>query len=188
MNVPVQVSFRGVSQYESIQKWAQAQAVKLEEACSHLSSVRLAVEKVQKYQESGRPYRVRLDLTVPPGKEIVIKREPGGGSIHETLQDELETVFHVAFRRLSEIKDIQQGKVKKHPHKEVNGVVTKIFRDRSYGFITAFDGHEVYFHKNSLRSGNFDRLQKTTGVNYVEELGEKGPQASAVRVIEIPEL
>jgi cold shock CspA family protein len=49
-----------------------------------------------------------------------------------------------------------------------------------YGFIAAKDGSETYFHRNSVRHRAFDRLQIRSKVRFVEEMGEKGPQASTV--------
>ena len=47
----------------------------------------------------------------------------------------------------------------------------------------AADGHEVYFHRNSVLGDEFDRLEVGNEVTFSEEAGEKGPQASTVRRI-----
>jgi cold shock CspA family protein len=59
--------------------------------------------------------------------------------------------------------------------------VTKLFPEENYGFLETPDGIEVYFHRNSVLGGGFDRLQIGMEVSFVEEEGEKGPQASTVR-------
>jgi cold shock CspA family protein len=51
-----------------------------------------------------------------------------------------------------------------------------------YGFLQTADGREIYFHKNSVLQPGFDRLEVGTEVYYAEEAGEKGPQASTVRL------
>ena len=51
------------------------------------------------------------------------------------------------------------------------------------GFIETADGREVFFHRNSVLDDAFDRLTVGSEVRFVEEMGEKGPQASTVRVI-----
>jgi cold shock CspA family protein len=56
----------------------------------------------------------------------------------------------------------------------------------AYGFIRSLDGREIYFHKNSMPAGEFGRLEIGTGVRWVEEEGEKGPQASALRIVDKP--
>jgi cold shock CspA family protein len=52
-----------------------------------------------------------------------------------------------------------------------------------YGFLETPDGREVYFHKNSVLHNGFEQLKVGTEVYYAEEQGEKGPQASTVRVV-----
>jgi cold shock CspA family protein len=60
------------------------------------------------------------------------------------------------------------------------GVVVRLFPARGYGFLAAEDGHEVYFHANSVLDGAFERLNVGSEVRYHEEPGEGGPQASSV--------
>jgi cold shock CspA family protein len=42
----------------------------------------------------------------------------------------------------------------------------------------------VYFHKNSLAEDEFEKLTPGVGVIYTETMGDKGPQASTVRIVE----
>ena len=60
------------------------------------------------------------------------------------------------------------------------GRVTRLYGYEGYGFITAEDGREIYFHGNSVPDDGFDRLTIGTVVRYVEAEGEQGPQASTV--------
>jgi cold shock CspA family protein len=52
-----------------------------------------------------------------------------------------------------------------------------------YGFIEAGDGHEVYFHRNSVIDAPVLDTVSGTRVAFVEEIGEKGPQASTVHIV-----
>jgi cold shock CspA family protein len=45
------------------------------------------------------------------------------------------------------------------------------------------DGQEIYFHRNSVLDGGFIRLREGSRVTYTEEMGEKGAQASTVRLL-----
>jgi cold shock CspA family protein len=51
-----------------------------------------------------------------------------------------------------------------------------------YGFIQA-DERRIYFARASVLDGAFDDLVVGTPLAFVEEKGEKGPQASTVRVL-----
>jgi cold shock CspA family protein len=43
------------------------------------------------------------------------------------------------------------------------------------------EGGLLYFHRNSVLTGNFDGLRRGDDVTYVEEMGDTGPTASKVR-------
>ncbi|MBD3379853.1 MAG: hypothetical protein GF408_05255 [Candidatus Omnitrophica bacterium] len=75
MKVPLELSFRDVPHSEEIKQMVREKAAKLDEFCDHLNSCRVAVEKTQKHQDTGNPYRVRLDMTIAPGHEIAVRRE-----------------------------------------------------------------------------------------------------------------
>jgi cold shock CspA family protein len=60
--------------------------------------------------------------------------------------------------------------------------VVRLFPLEEYGFIEAEDGHEVYFQRNSVLHDAFDRLVVGSEVSFVEEEGDKGPQASTVKL------
>ena len=74
----------------------------------------------------------------------------------------------------------RQGHVKTH---EVSprGVIKSLFQD--HGFIAAGDDREVYFHRNSIAAGGFDGLSVGERVSFSEETGDKGQQATFVRLL-----
>jgi cold shock CspA family protein/ribosome-associated translation inhibitor RaiA len=184
MQVPLTVTFRNVNKNAAIEDLIRNQAAKLERVCDHIVSCRVAVEKPQEHQKSGNPFRVRIDVTVPPEHELVVTREAGEGDLHEQLRTVIRDAFGAMRRRLRKLVEKQHGDVKTHPAQDVGGLVTRLFREQGYGFIKSMDGQEVYFHKNSLLGSDFDRLEIGTGVQWHEEQGENGPQASTVRIID----
>ncbi|MGH8514819.1 MAG: cold-shock protein, partial [Gammaproteobacteria bacterium] len=72
--------------------------------------------------------------------------------------------------------------VKRHESQPM-GTVKNLDASGEFGFLEAADGHEVYFHRNSLLHGAFSRLAVGTHVIFAEEMGEKGPQASTVKLL-----
>ncbi len=78
MKIPLELSFRGLDKTPDIEDLIEEKVQKLTQFCDHLSSCRVAVESPQEHQQSGNPFRVRIDVRVPPGHEIVDK--PGARS------------------------------------------------------------------------------------------------------------
>ena len=65
----------------------------------------------------------------------------------------------------------------------MNGTIKKVVQDRGFGFITADDGEEYFFHRSSLSDGAaFDSLRGGEGVAFEVEQGPKGPRAGRVAV------
>ena len=62
-----------------------------------------------------------------------------------------------------------------------DGTIKKIVSDRGFGFISASDGKEYFFHRDSV--DNFDSLRGGESVTFSVEPSPKGPRASQVRVI-----
>jgi CspA family cold shock protein len=62
------------------------------------------------------------------------------------------------------------------------GTVKKVVSDRGFGFITAEDGKDYFFHRDGLdRSIDFDRLIGGERVEFAVEQSPKGPRATNVR-------
>ena len=62
------------------------------------------------------------------------------------------------------------------------GRIKKVVADRGFGFITAEDGKDYFFHRNGLQlSLDFDRLQGGEQVEFEVQQSPKGPRAVNVR-------
>jgi len=161
-------------------------AGKLDRICGHITSCRVAVEKPHRHQKTGNPYRVRIDMRVPPGHELVIKEHPDEGRMHDDLSVVLIRAFERAGRRLQKLVGQQQGEIKFHPGQQVMGFVERLLRPEGYGFLRTIHNREIYFHQNSVLNHDWERLEVGTGVHYLEEDGEEGPQATSVRIVDKP--
>lgn len=187
MNVAPEITFRDVERTPALEDLIRRRIDHLERVCDHVSSCRVVVEQPQEHMKSGSPYRVRVDVTVPPGHEAVARREPGQGEMHEELQTVVRDVFDAVERQLTEITEKQHDEVKEHPAQTANGVVDRVFRGKGYGFLKTVDtGQDIYFHENSVTGNDFARLEPGVGVYYEAVLGEEGYQATTVRVVDKP--
>ena len=67
-------------------------------------------------------------------------------------------------------------------HPIPHGQIAELFPQDDYGKITSADGREIYFHRVSLLNTDINKLQAGISARFVEEMGDKGPQVSSVRV------
>lgn len=186
MRLPLEISFRNIRKTEALEALIREKADDLKLMHDSIMSCRVAVEVPQQHQRSGRAYRIRVILTVPPGHELVVSRDPSGGDLHEELTSVIRDAFEAARRQLQKLAEKQRGRVKTHPEQELMGMVVRLFREEGYGFLRALDGREIYFHRNAVRNDDFDRIEVGTGVRFDEGLGEEGPQASTVQIVDKP--
>ncbi len=63
----------------------------------------------------------------------------------------------------------------------MKGKIKRLIRERGFGFITAEDGKEVFFHRSALEGENFDALEEGASVEFDLEEGPKGPRATNVK-------
>jgi ribosomal subunit interface protein len=103
MYVPLEISVKDVEKTQQLEELIRVKTEKLERVCDHIAGCHVSVEKPQDHVKSGTPYRVRIDLTVPPSHEIVAKQEPGQGEKHDELDTVIRNVFHKAERQLKKL-------------------------------------------------------------------------------------
>lgn len=199
MHITPTITFRGLERSAALDTEVNARLRRLETFYRGIMGCRVLVEFVQRHHEAGNRYHVRIDLTVP-GEEIVVAHE---ASLRATAQDvdaekvtrmaepdparqhvlvAIREAFDIARRRLQDYARRQRGVVKTAA-KQPRGRISQLFPVDEYGYIEAEDGHEVYFHKRSVLKDAFERLAVGGAVSFVEEPGEKGPQASTVKIL-----
>ena len=117
MELPIlQVSLRDVPppRLAEIEERVRLRAEKLERYCDHIMSCRVAIERPHRAEASGNPYRVRIDLTVPPGHEVVVRKEAGDNDLQSDLITVVNGAFEAAERQLKTLVEKQRGEVKTH--------------------------------------------------------------------------
>ena len=144
-----------------------------------IMSCRVVVDRPHEHHKEGNCYQVRIDVKVPGG-EMAVKRESGQHKAYKNFDIVMRDAFDEMRRQLEDRARRERDDTKAHectPHARV----MKVFRQSGYGFLQTPDGREIYFHKDSLLDANFEDLTVGTEVSFVEELRDKGPQASTVR-------
>jgi cold shock CspA family protein/ribosome-associated translation inhibitor RaiA len=180
MQIPLQIAFEGgLEASEALRSRIEREAHKLERFHDQIISCRVAVIGRSGRHHKGDLYQVRLQITVPGRPDVMIDRNPSADHAHEDAFVAVRDAFDAARRQLQDHDRRVQGKVKVHeapPH----GRVIRLFHDQGYGFIESSDGREIYFHRNAVLNGGFDKLKEGAQVRFAEVEGEKGAQASTV--------
>lgn len=204
MQIPLRITFRNMPRSAAIEENIREKTDKLESFFDGITSCRVIVEAPHRHHHKGKAYVVRIDMSVP-GDELVINRapkrlgaaktadpheletdlaeshEPSKHAAHEDLYVAIRDAFNAAERKLQDYVRRRRGKTKVHEPTPL-ARVAKLFPADAYGFLETADGRELYFHKNSVLQPGFDHLEIGAAVYFAEEAGEKGPQASTVRL------
>ncbi len=179
MQLPVEISYRGVEKSDEIDDLIRNKAARLDRFCDHITRCAVAVERPNHAQQSGNPFRVRVDVTVPPGHELVADEKQSEHEMHEPLTKIINDAFKNMERQVKELSERQRHEVKTHA--EPRALVTKLFAD--YGFITDGGGIDIYFHRNALVGADFSAIKIGTEVRFDLSHGDMGPQASSVHIV-----
>lgn len=176
MPVPLQITFRDFDSSDAVKARVEEEVEKLGRYYPRIVAVRVVLEQPHKRKAKGNAFRTVLRIEVP-GEDIEVSRHPGSNAAHEDIYVCIRDAFDEARRRLADHKQRQRGDVKRHeapPHAQV----LALFPD--HGFLRSVDGRDVYFHRNAVVNGDFDKLTVGVEVRFAETMGEQGPQASTV--------
>jgi cold shock CspA family protein len=120
-------------------------------------------------------------LALPNGREVNVARTAQQDERYTDVDFAINDTFKGARRRLQDHVRRMQGQVKTHEAQPI-GTVIRLDPTGDSGFLETADSREIYFHKNSVLDGAFPRLSVGARVVFAEEAGDKGPQASTVRL------
>jgi cold shock CspA family protein/ribosome-associated translation inhibitor RaiA len=184
VEVPLELTFRHVEKTEHLDDLIRDRAAKLEKFHPRIVSCRVTVEQPHEHQKSGNPYRVRLEVRVPPGHDLIVDTRPKTHGLHDTLERVLADTFSAMERQLKEVAERQRSEVKHH---EVPiAFVVRLFKEAGYGFIKTPEAREIYFQQAATLQNDWERLEIGTQVRFEEAMGEMGPQATTVHIIDKP--
>lgn len=201
MKLPVTITFHGMAPSEWMEREIRGRAAKLDTYCRDIMSCHVVFDVPHRHHEAGNRFSLRIDLRVPD-EEIAVTRASNVHASRRDLGEEewvkqfdvegmrkdvrlvIREAFDVARRRLQDYARKHRQAVKTHQELPRGRVVTWT-PEEAFGTIEAADGHQVYFHQHSVIGSGLKRLRVGADVAFVEEPGEKGPQASTVKVMRV---
>jgi ribosomal subunit interface protein len=173
MKLPLQIQFHNFDRSEAVEAAVTERAEKLSRFCPDIMACRVSLDLLQKHKHKGRPYAVRIDLTLP-GHELVVNRDRD-----EDIYVALRDAFNDMGRQLEQVVRRRRGDVKAHAE-EIRGEIARVNGEEGFGFIRTADGREYYFSRDNLVGVDFDSLGVGTSVQFIEELAGEGPQAKRI--------
>jgi len=180
MQTALKIDFHGADSTEALQRKIAEHVEGLEHLYGRITACHVSVEAPGHHQRKGGLFHISIHLTLPDGGEVSVGTTPRADKRQAEVLFAINDAFRRAGRQLQDRVRRMQGKVKVHeepPH----GTIARFDPNTGFGFIEAADGHEVYFHQNSVIDGRTSQIRLGDRVTFVEEMGEKGPQASTVR-------
>ena len=182
METPVQIDFQGMAVNTSVRDSIVKHVNQLEERFGRITAGRVVVKAPGGHHRKGGLYEINIRLALPEGREVIVDHTAQNDERYSDLNFSINDTFKRARRQLQDQVRKLDGQVKHHEGAPV-GTVVKLDPLGEFGFIETDDGREIYFHRNSVLGGEFPHLAVNSRVTYAEEMGEKGPQASTVKLI-----
>lgn len=173
MQVPLQITFHEVSHSDALENHIREKVQKLEQFYSGLIGCKVVVDQPGMHQHKGKPFNIRIDLTVPGG-EIIIDRQQD-----EDVYVALRDAFDAARRKLEDYGRKQRLEIKTHDP-VLSGKVARLVPEEGYGFIAGLNGREYYFSAVNLANGSLDQVKEGDEVHFLEDAGSEGLQAKRV--------
>jgi cold shock CspA family protein/ribosome-associated translation inhibitor RaiA len=187
MQQPLEINFHDVPRSDWSVDLIRERAARLERYNDHISSCHVIVAQPHQHQHKGRAFRVSIEVRLPRHAPLVVVQEPETVARgHADLRPIINETFDVMERRLQGLGDSSLRQALAPAPDETRGLVVRLFTDDGYGFLRTPDGREVYFHRNAVLHDDFQRLAIGTEVRFEAQMGDAGPQASTVQLVNKP--
>ena len=108
MELPVKISYRGLEKSDQIDNLVLDYAARLEKFCDHINRCDVAIEQPNHTHHKGNQFRVRIDVTVSRGHELVADEKPMDNRAHEPLTKVIHDAFKTMERQLRHLVEKQR--------------------------------------------------------------------------------
>ena len=183
MQTRPEIIFHDVERSAWIEDYILERVQKLDRFAEGITSCRVSLAKEQGSHHKGNRYSLLVEVRTPPNHDLAAKK----AKIVREPAAQLPALINLGFgaieRQLKKTAELRRGEGKRPDHGGPHGIVEKLFEE-GYGFLRAVDDdRQVYFHRNSVLHGDFERLAIGTEVRFTPQDGDEGPQASSVQIV-----
>ena len=127
MTAPLEIHFHGLDKSDAIETRVREKFAKLQRHFDRMSGCRVVLEAPHRNPAKAKVFQVRIEISVPGGKPIIVNHEREGAHANEDLALTIRDAFDAALRRVDELSDqnaargrTEQARRRKHvePTKE----------------------------------------------------------------------
>ncbi|MCA9675869.1 MAG: ribosome-associated translation inhibitor RaiA [Kofleriaceae bacterium] len=101
MQMPLQLTFRGMDSSPALETRIRQLSDKLEHFHDRITKCEVVVEQPAHHHRHGSPWHVRITINIP-GHEIVVSHDPGDDDAHADVYVCVRDAFLAARRQLDE--------------------------------------------------------------------------------------
>jgi ribosome-associated translation inhibitor RaiA len=104
----VKITYRGLEKTGEIDDLVTDYSARLEKFCDHINRCDVAIEQPNHAHHKGNPFRVRIDVTVSRGHELVAEETQKDNGAHEPLTKVIHDAFKTMERQLRHLVEKQR--------------------------------------------------------------------------------
>jgi cold shock CspA family protein/ribosome-associated translation inhibitor RaiA len=181
MQIAPEIIFHDVDRSEWVENYIAERLVRLERFAEGITRCRVSLAQEVASHAKGNRYSVMVEVRLPPNHDLAAKKQKVVHDMSTQLPALINQAFGAIESQVKKTAQLRRSEVKPR-EAEPRGLVASLSPE-GFGFIKSFDNRDVYFHRDSVLHGDFERLAVGTEVRFNAEEGEKGLQASSVQVM-----
>lgn len=179
--IDLKIQYLGFAESNAVSAAVWDYVVNLEKFYSQIMSCHVIISNPPRKHQKGGIYHVKIRMHMA-GADIIIDKEPGANHAHEDVYVALRDAFDAAKRKVEDFARIRAGRVKETVG-PMHARIIRILDAEDCGFVLSEDHREIYFHRNALVNGEFEKLKVGQEVRFSEGMGEKGPQVTSMQLV-----
>jgi ribosome-associated translation inhibitor RaiA len=103
MQTDPEIHFHGIEKSEAIEKRVREKVAKLEKHFGRMTRCRVVLEVPHRSPQKPKVYQIKIEISLPRRKPIVVSHERAGSHAHEELALAIRDAFEAALRKVDEV-------------------------------------------------------------------------------------
>ncbi len=112
MHSDPEIHFHGIDKSEAIEERVREKVAKLERHFGRMTRCRVVLEAPHRNPQKPKVYQIKIEISLPRRKPLVISHERAGSHAHEELALAIREAFEAARRKADELASKIGGRTK----------------------------------------------------------------------------